>query len=184
MTDCGGALRRIECDGPLLKSVKFTYILRAKIHEHPSVMWRREDWEEEKQVLIDYSSWQLLDFTFLFYKLTFLGSIAVRPGNPRWHSRGIQKSLPGLTGASMRDDLCSFYGKQVLSKRKQEKIRKWKQNKTAIMGFSFCSLFSQFRKLKLHYEPKTVFQEVRLISGIYNHWLFMVEEKSTAYWKT
>ena len=36
--DCGGALRRIECDGPLLKSVKFTYILRAKIHEHPSVM--------------------------------------------------------------------------------------------------------------------------------------------------
>ena len=37
MTDCGGALRRIECDGPLLKSVKFTYILRAKIHEHPFV---------------------------------------------------------------------------------------------------------------------------------------------------
>ena len=56
--------RRIEFDGPLLKSIKFTYILRAKIHEHPSVMWRREDWEEEKQVLIDYSSWQLLDFTF------------------------------------------------------------------------------------------------------------------------
>ena len=53
----------IEFDGPLLKSVKFTYILRAKIHEQPSVMWRKEE-EEEEQVLIDYSSWQLLDFTF------------------------------------------------------------------------------------------------------------------------
>ena len=48
MTDCGGALRRIEFDGPLLKSIKFTYILRAKIHEHPSVMWRREE-EEERE---------------------------------------------------------------------------------------------------------------------------------------
>ena len=59
----GSLTRRIECDGPLLESVKFTCILRAKIHEHPSVMWRKEE-EEEEQVLIDYSSWQLLDFTF------------------------------------------------------------------------------------------------------------------------
>ena len=34
----GTLTRRIEFDGPLLKSIKFTYILRAKIHEHPSVM--------------------------------------------------------------------------------------------------------------------------------------------------
>ena len=103
--------------------------------------------------------------------------------------RGI-KSLPGLTGASMRDDLCSFYRKQVMSKHKQEKIRKWKQNKTAVMRFSFCGLFSHFWKWSYitgfndGKELKTVFQEVKSISGIYNPWLFMVEEKSTAYSKT
>jgi len=43
----GSLTRRIEFDGPLLKSVKFTYISRAEIHEHPSVMWRREEEKEE-----------------------------------------------------------------------------------------------------------------------------------------
>ena len=58
------------------------------------------------------------------------------------------------------------------------------------MRFSFCGLFSQFWKWSYitgfndGKEPKTVFQEVKLISGIYNHWLFMAEENSTAYSKT
>ena len=91
--------------------------------------------------------------------------------------------IPGLTGASMRDDLCSFYGKQVLSKHIQEKIRKWKQNKTAVMRFSFVSFSHNFDSWSYITgfndckEPKTVFQEVKLIGGIYNHWLFMVGEK-------
>lgn len=36
--------------------------------------------------------------------------------------------IPGLTGASMRDDLCSFYGKLLLSKHKHvhEKDKKMK----------------------------------------------------------
>ena len=68
---------------------------------------------------------------------------------------GIQKSLPGqiLTetiGVRMRDDRCPvFNGKPVLSKHKQENIRKTKQNKTVVIRFFFIAFVQMVWKVKL-----------------------------------